>query len=287
MLRLMRSAWRRVAQARLPPLAAGLTLSSALSIVPLMVVGFALFERVPPLRPLRAAIEQHLLAGMLPDEISRAVVGALHRFAANGGSLTAVGALFVLAAALSMLHAVEGALDRMWDVRQPRPLPQRLGRYLLLLAVGPPLLGAALWAAVASWGAAGGLVRALPPPLDALPAIGPVVLYGAVLAALFRILPHAPVRWREALAGGVLGGLALELLKRAFGLWLAHAPTYRSLYGAFAALPVFLLWLYASWFVTLSAALVGASLGPRTARGRGMRTVGRSGARPRLARARA
>jgi membrane protein len=95
-------------------------------------------------------------------------------------------------------------------------------------------------------------------------------------------LPNAQVRWRDAIVGGLLGGIALELGKRGFAEYLIHGPTYRSLYGAFATLPVFLLWLYFSWLVTLSAALVTARLG-RATRSRGC--PARPRAKARLARA--
>jgi membrane protein len=113
--------------------------------------------------------------------------------------------------------------------------------------------------------------------------LAPLALCGASLVCLFHWLPHAQVRWRDAIVGGVLGGIALELGKRGFTAYLIHGPVYRSLYGAFATLPVFLLWLYFSWLVTLSAALVTAQLGRAGgARGR----PARSGAKSRLARAR-
>jgi membrane protein len=105
----------------------------------------------------------------------------------------------------------------------------------------------------------------------------------AGLAIVFRLLPNAQVRWRHAIVGGVLGSIALELGKRAFAAWLIQGPTYRSLYGAFATVPVFLLWLYFSCLVTLSAALVTAQLGRATGqRGR----PARSSARAKFARAR-
>jgi membrane protein len=283
MLDLTRSTIRRAAQVRLPQVAAGLTLTTALSIAPLVAVSFALFKHVPVFKPLELAIEQHLLKNLLPADISRAVLKALHQFAANASGLTLVGALFVLAAALMMLVTFEGALNQMWDVKKPRPLPRRLGLYLLMLALGPVLVGASLWATASLLGASMGLMRNLPPPLAFALDLGPVALCSVGLAFLFRLLPNAQVLWRHAIVGGVLGSIALELGKRGFAAYLIQGPTYRSLYGAFATVPVFLLWVYFSCLVTLSAALVAAQLG-RAAGPRGR--PARSGARTRFARAR-
>ncbi|MCW5659726.1 MAG: YihY family inner membrane protein [Burkholderiaceae bacterium] len=276
MLELTRSTMRRAAQVRLPQVAASLTLTTALSLAPLVAVGFALFKRFPVFRPLELAIEQHLLRSLLPADISRTVLKHLHQFAANASGLTLVGALFVLAAALMMLVTLEGALNQMWDVKKPRPLPRRLGLYLLVLTVGPLLVGASLWATASLLGASMGLVRTVPPALAFALDMGPAALCSVGLAGLLRLLPNAHVRWHHAIVGGVLGGIALELGKRAFAAYLIQGPTYRSLYGAFATVPVFLLWLYFSCWVTLSAALVTAQLGRASGpRGR----PARSGAR--------
>jgi len=283
MLDLTRSTIHRAGQVRLPQAAAGLTLTTALSIVPLLVVAFALFRRFPVFRPLELAIEQHLLKSLLPADLSGAVLKYLHQFAANASGLTLVGSLFVLAGAVVLLLVVEGALNQIWDVKKPRPLPRRLGLYLLMLAAGPVLVGASLWATATLLGASTGLVRSVPPALAFVLDLGPVALCSIGLACLLRWLPHAPVRWRDAIVGGLLGAIALELGKRAFTAYLIHGPTYRPLYGAFAALPIFLLWLYFSWFVTLSAALVTAQLG----RAPGLRgRPARAGTRVRFARAR-
>ena len=283
MLDLMRSTTRRAVQVRLPQVAASLTLTTALSIAPLVAVSLAVFKYFPIFRPLELAIDQHLLKNLLPADIARAVLKYLHQFAANASSLTMVGALCVLAAAVMMLVTVEGALNQMWDVRKARPLPRRLGLYLLMLAVGPVLVGASLWMTANLLGASMGLMHNVPSPLAYALDLGPVALCSVGLAILFRLLPNAEVRWRDAIVGGVLGSIALELGKRGFATYLIQGPIYRSLYGAFATLPVFLLWLYFSYLVTLGAALFTAHLG-RTTGPRGRQT--RSGARARVARAR-
>ncbi|HWP13179.1 MAG TPA: YhjD/YihY/BrkB family envelope integrity protein, partial [Ramlibacter sp.] len=90
--------------------------------------------------------------------------------------------------------------------------------------------------------------------------LGPVVLGAAGFACLFRFVPHTAVRWRQAIAGGLLAGIAFEFGKRGFAIYLANVPTYRTIYGAFAPLLAFLVWVYYSWFITLAAALVSASL---------------------------
>ncbi len=281
MLELTRFTLRRAGQVRLPQVAASLTLTIGLSIAPLVAVTFALFERFPVFRPLEAALEQHLLRHLLPAEISRVVLKVLHQFAANASGMTIVGALFVVAAALMMLVTLEGALNQMWDAKKPRPLLRRLGLYGAMLALGPLLAGAGLWATARVLGASMGLIGTLPPSLAFALDLGPLALCSAGLAIVFRLLPNAPVRWWQAIVGGLLGGIAVEAGKRVFAAYLIHGPTYQSLYGALATLPVLLLWVYFSCLVTLSAALVAAPLGRAMPSGS---RAARNGTRARFAR---
>jgi membrane protein len=272
---LIRSVIRQAGQLRLPQTAASLTLTTALSVVPLLAVAFALFRHFPVFTPFETAIEQHLLRSLLPADISGAVLKNLHQFAANARGLTLAGSLLLLGGAMMLLLTVEAALNQMWDIRKARPLSRRLGMYLFILTVGPLVVGAGLWTTAALFSTSIGGIRSSPWPHAWLD-LAPLALCSAALASLFRWLPHSQVRWRDAIAGGVLGGLALELGKRGFAAYLIRGPTYRPLYGAFATLPVFLLWLYFSWLVTLSAALVTAHLGRSSARGRPARPANKA-----------
>ena len=177
-----------------------------------------------------------------------------------------VGLLFVLLAAVVLLLTVENALNRIWQVKKDRPLLKRMGCTWLMLAVGPLLLGASLWATSYLLGRLGGADRhaAAPGGLRAEP--GPVLLGTAALAFLFYFVPNTRVRRRDALVGGLLGSIVLELGKRGFAAYLLTVPTYKTLYGGFAVVPVFLLWVYFSWLVTLAAALVAANLARQGAR---------------------
>jgi membrane protein len=257
---------RRARQERLLQVAGSLAFTTVLSLVPLLAVGLALFTRFPAFGRFEAALEQHLLKGMLPEGMARTVLRTLHQFAANAGALTLAGSAFLLAAAVALLLTVENVFNQMWGVRRGRPLWKRIGLYLLLLAFGPPLAGVSLWTAATVLGASMGLIDATPPWARVALDLGPLLLAWLVLTGLFYALPNTAVRRRDAIVGGLLGALMLEGGKHVFATYLLKLPTYQAVYGAFAAFPVFLLWVYFSWLVTLVAALLAASLG-RTARG--------------------
>src|SRR5882672_5409406 len=257
---------RRAREERLAQVAGSLTFTTVLSIVPFLAVSFALFTRFPIFSRLEKAIEEYLLQSLLPADISRTVLKYLSQFAANANGLTLVGSLFVLLTAIAMLLTVENALNQIWKVKKNRPFLKRVGMYLLMLTVGPPALGVSLWATSYVLGASIGLIGAIPPSVKFVLDLGPVVLGMVGLASMFYFVPNTRVRRRDAIAGGLIASIALELGKRGFAAYLLKVPTYKAVYGAFAVVPVFLLWVYFSWLVTLTAALIAANLAHRTPR---------------------
>jgi membrane protein len=251
---------RRGSEQRLGLSAGGLTFTTIMSMVPLLAVSFALFARSPSLRPTGEAIREHLLRGLLPADIARIVLKHLTQFAGNAGGVTLLGFGLLLLSSLALLLSIENTFNRIWQVKKPRPLLRRLALYLAILLAGPVVLGASLWATSYLLAASTRLAGPPPPWLSHALNFGPVVLGAAGFACLFRFVPFTAVPWRNAIAGGLLAGIAFEFGKRGFAIYLANVPTYRTIYGAFAPLLAFLVWVYYSWFVTLAAAVVSASL---------------------------
>ena len=260
MFSLTRLIIRRARQERLPQAAGSLTFTSLLSMVPLLALSLALFTHFPLFSRFEAALEQHLLQSLLPAQIARTVMATLHQFAANAGNLIWAGSMFLLATAIAMLLTVENTLNQIWNVKKSRPLHKRVGLYLLILALAPPILGVSLWATSYVLGVSMGWLGPLPPSARFVLDLGPAALAWAGLACLFYYVPNTQVRRRDAIAGGLIASVALELGKRGFATYLLKIPTYEAVYGAFAVFPVFLLWVYFSWLVTLAAALVAANL---------------------------
>jgi membrane protein len=255
---------QRARQERLLQLAGSLTFTTVLSAVPLMAASFALFRTFPAFKALQDAIHEHLLRSLLPGGIARTVLKHLGQFASNAGALTLVGWLFVVVTAVAMLLTVENALNRIWQVKKDRPFHRRVGLYLVMLGVGPLVLGASLWATSYLLGASIGWIGPLPASAAFVLTLGPLLLGTVACACLFYFVPNTKVRKRDALLGGLIASIGFELGKRGFGAYLMHLPTYKAVYGSFATLPLFLVWVYFSWLVTLAAALIAASR-PRAA----------------------
>lgn len=252
--------FRRGREERLAQAAGGLTFTMVVSMVPLLAVSFALFAQVPALRTTGEAIRGHLLRGLLPADIAKTVLKHLSQFAGNAGGLTQIGFVILLVSALTMLLSMENTLNRIWQVKKARTVLRRLVLYVSMLLTGPVIIGASLWAASYLSAASTGLVGPRPAWVPHALNLGSVILGVAGFTCLFRFVPHTVVRWRDAVVGGLLAGVAFELGKHGFAIYLANVPTYRTIYGAFAPLLAFLVWVYYSWLVTLAAALVSASL---------------------------
>src|SRR2546421_3600992 len=220
MFQLTRLTIRRARAERLAQVAGSLTFTTLLSIVPFLAVSFALLTRFPVFSRFEQAIEDVLLKSLLPADISRTVLRYLNQFAANANGLTLVGSLVVLVTAIALLLTVENVLNRIWEVKKTRPLLKRVGLYLLMMAAGPPLLGASLWATSYVLGASIGLIGTVPPSVKFVLTLGPVVLGFVALTCVFYFVPNTKVRRRDAIAGGLIASIAFELGKRGFAAYL-------------------------------------------------------------------
>ena len=259
---------QRSREERLAQSAGALAFTTAVSMVPLLAVSFALFARIPALRTIGEAIREHLLSGLLPGDIPKTVVKHLAQFTGNASGLKLVGFAALLVSAFALLLNVENTLNRIWQAKKPRPALRRLALHVAMLLAAPLIVGASLWATSCLLAASGALTAMRSPWIAHALNLGPVLLGAAGFSCLFRFVPHIAVRWRHAIAGGLLAGIAFEFGKRGFTTYLVNVPTYRTVYGAFAPVLAFLVWVYYSWFITLAAALVSASLPRAGAQGR-------------------
>jgi membrane protein len=155
---------------------------------------------------------------------------------------------------------IERAFDAIWKVRKQRPWLKRLGLHLLTLLLGPLAFGGALASITFLATASFGLVDEPHWVRIAFSETLPLVFLALLFGLLYWALPNRPVsRWHAGITG-VLASLAFVGMHRLFALYVVKLPTYTLIYGAFAVVPTFLLWLYLSWSVILVGALVTAEL---------------------------
>lgn len=257
---LTRYALRRAGEGRLPQVAASLTFTTVLAVVPVLTVAFALLAAFPVFREFRSAIESFLFQNLIPGNVSDSITSYLGQFAKNAKGLTAVGLGGLMVTSVLTMLTVEDALNAIWRVKQRRPLAQRVLVFWAVLTLGPVLIGASLSISSYLISVSAGYVGTMPLGLGLVVGLAPVMLSALAFAFLYTAVPNANVDWRDAIAAGLVAALAFELAKRGFGYFVTHIPTYTAVYGTFAALPIFLLWIYVSWLVTLLGATIAANL---------------------------
>ena len=249
---------RRFREDHLALTASSLTFTTLISLVPLVTVMLALFTAFPMFARFQVALQQYFLQSLVPDNIARPVLMALTQFAGKANKLGSVGLVVLGLTALALMFTIDRTLNEIWRVPKPRPLAQRVLVYWSALTLGPLVLGASLSLTSLALSASSGIVNALPGALRLmLGAIEFGLLAGSV-AALYRFVPNTHVRWQHAWAGGVFAAIGFELAKRAVVLYVTLVPTYSVLYGAFATLPILLLWIYLSWVIVLLGAVIAA-----------------------------
>lgn len=251
-------AFRRGREVRLQQVASSLTFTTLLSIVPLFAVGLAIFSAFPLFAEFRDAL-QSLVSKTLPPQISTTVLRYVGEFAEQAARLTAAGLVMLALAAIAMIMTVDHVLNDIWQVRARRPLGQRVLIYWAVLTLAPILIGASLTASSYVWSPSAAELKRIPWLLRALLDYAPLVLSGLAYSALYVFVPARRVRWRDALIGGFIAAILAELLKVGYAYFIARGSV-RSVYGAFAALPLFLLWMYLSWYVLLFGAAIAATL---------------------------
>ena len=238
--------------------AGSLTFTTLISLVPLVTVTLALFTAFPMFSRAQASLQQYFLQSLVPDSIARPVLKALTQFAGQASKLGSVGLIVLGLTALALMFTIDRTLNGIWRVPKPRPLAQRVLVYWAALTLGPLVLGASLTATSYALGASRGVVEELPRALGLLIAAIEFGLLALSMAGLYRFVPNTHVRSAHALAGGLFVAVGLELAKRGLGWYIDLVPTYSVMYGAFATVPILLLWVYLVWVIVLLGAVVAA-----------------------------
>jgi len=250
---------RRAREMRLPQVAGSLTFTTVLALVPLLAVALSIFASYPMFANLRSALERNFIRELLPEQYAGVLERYLDLFATKATQLTVVGLGFVVVTAIAMIWTVDRTLNELWLVRQQRPLAQRLAVYWGLITIGPLLIAGSLAATSYLVSMSNGLVQQLPAVVRAVVDYLPLVVSGFAYAALFVVVPNRQVQWRDALIGGFAAAVVGELIKDGFAAYV-RAGTVTTIYGAFAAVPLFLMWVYLSWLTVLLGAAIAATI---------------------------
>ena len=240
--------------------ASSLTFTTTMALVPFATVALAIFTVFPMFAQFQVVLQKWLLESLIPDNIARQVMGYLTQFAGQASKLGGAGVALLLVTALALVFTIDHTLNSIWRVRTHRPFGQRLLVYWATLTVGPLLLGMSLtmmsYAISASKGVVGGMPGGIALLLDALQ----FFLMAGGMAALYHYVPNVQVKWSHAWAGGLVVSAGLEVAKKLLTLYLSKVPSYSLMYGAFATVPILLIWIYTAWVIVLWGAVIAAYL---------------------------
>jgi membrane protein len=249
---------RRFREDRLALTASSLTFTSVISLVPLATVMLALFSAFPMFSTLQDTLQRYFVATLVPDTIARPVLGAITQFASRASRLGSVGLIALLISAIALMLTIDRALNAIWRVRKPRPIGQRVLIYWSALTLGPLFLAVSITATSYAVSASRGALGPMPTGFGLLLGLLEFVVVGLGVASLFHYVPNTHVRWRHALMGGVFVAIGFAGAKRLLALYFGTVPTYSMIYGAFATVPIFLIWIYLSWIIVLLGAVIAA-----------------------------
>ncbi|WP_456373086.1 virulence factor BrkB family protein [Thiolapillus sp.] len=237
-----------------------LAYTTLLSLVPLMTVVFAILSAFPVADRVGDLVQDFIFQNFMPAS-GEVVHRYLLEFSNKASRLSGVGFLALILVAIMLMSTIDNTFNAIWDVRRKRRPLNKFLVYWAVLSMGPVLVGASVLATsylislpMLSEATASGFGRTL---LGWVPAFSSCIAF----TLLYWLVPNRPVRLLHALAGGVLGSLLFELTKKEFAWYVTTVPTYEAIYGALAAIPIFLLWIYLSWLVVLLGAEFTYALG--------------------------
>ncbi|HVZ44315.1 MAG TPA: YihY family inner membrane protein [Ramlibacter sp.] len=252
--------YERFREDRLGLSASSLTFTTTIALVPFFAVVLSIFTAFPMFAKLQATLQAWLVQSLVPESIARQVLGYLTQFAGKASRLGAAGFAALMVTALALVLTIDRTLNGIWRVRRPRPLSQRILIYWAVMTLGPVLLAASLSITSYVISASRGLVGAMPGAVQVALDLVQFALLACALTAVYRYVPNVPVRPAHAWAGGLFGAAGIELAKRMLAWYIASVPTYSLVYGAFATLPILLVWIYMAWVIVLLGAVIAAYL---------------------------
>ncbi|MGO2353874.1 MAG: YihY family inner membrane protein [Marinomonas foliarum] len=238
--------------------AAQLTLSSLLAAVPIITIIVGILSFTPTLKDMQSQlfglIEQHMAPGT-----SDIMLPYLIEFSAQTKNLPIAGLIALVLTALLLLNSFENSVQSIWRIEKPRKIRERLLTYWAILTLGPILFAASLslYGTLISMEIQDNQTSSW---VNNLLELATIVLYFLMLLTLNFLTPNADVSVKWASISALLGSIGLYTLNTIFSSFAHFFTSYQVVYGAFAAIPIFLIWLQTSWLIVLASICLCATL---------------------------
>ena len=232
--------------------AGSLTYTTLFAVVPMLTVFLVIISSIKALEPARQQLQQLIYSNFLP-KTTIAFDKALNAFTDKSSNLTIIGILFLFVTTVMMLTSIETVFNRIWRVKETRGGIVGFMRYWTIISLGPILLGSAF--VISSTLAS---MNVLSNNFAGYELNGAFILWLISFALtilgffiLYWTIPNRSVPIKAALIAGIFSAVVFECLKNLFGFIMSNFTSYEIIYGAFAAVPIFLLWIFLSWNIVL------------------------------------
>lgn len=239
--------------------AGALAYTTVLALVPAITIVLSIFAMVPAFQPLKNELMTFTTQNFLPV-FADAIVDSITTFVEHAASTTLTGAIMLIVVSLMMIRAIDKSLNRIWRGGKRKPA-MTFAIYWTMLTVGPLTFAVLLWATSQVIASSIIVEYELGAAIKTLYFILPFVVEIGMMFALYTVMPVADVKLSDALAGAFITAVAFELLKRIFSIFIMNFSSYEAIYGALAAAPVLMIWIYLNWWLVLIGAEVTSVLG--------------------------
>ncbi|MCO7223075.1 YihY family inner membrane protein [Pleionea sp. CnH1-48] len=242
----------RFGQDRCSSIAAELTVTSLLSLVPLLTVIFALLALFPQVQHLSADVQSWIFENFIPES-SQAISNYLNEYINNTKGLTSVGAVMLVVTSLMLMRTIDKSFNHIWQVRRKNSPVRVFLVYWAVLTMGPLLLALSL--GVSSYFASLPLISDVVASGNGLLKRGvPMLMSFIAFTVMFIAVPNRSVAFRNAAIAALCTAILFETAKWGFGVFVRQFSTYQLIFGAIASIPLFLIWVLLSWMLLLFGA---------------------------------
>ncbi|NPA68077.1 MAG: YihY/virulence factor BrkB family protein [Chlorobi bacterium] len=238
--------------------ASALTYFTLLSIVPVLALGFGIAKGFG----LEAVLEKEITESFKGQE---QVLSYILDFTgtmlgtAKGGVIAGLGFVLLLWSVIKLMSNIESIFNRVWDIKEPRSIMRKFTDYLTMMLLGPIFLILAssttvfITAQISNL-PSGGMFDFATPLFLHFAKIFPFLLIWTIFTILYLVMPNTKVEFRAAIIAGITAGTIFQIFQSLYVYFQAGATRISAVYGSFAALPLFLIWLQTAWFVVLLGA---------------------------------
>lgn len=243
-----------------PRSAAFLAFTSLFAVVPMMTVVYSILALIPMLKGMEATMQRFVFEHFVPATGTQ-LEEYLQSFARQAANLTTIGVAMLFVTSVLMLRKIETSFNTIWHVSESRKGVNGFLLYWALLTLGPVLMGGAF--TVSSY------IASLQVIYDMVPLPGtqqmvlgllPLLMSSVAFSLTYIAIPNTRVPIRHGIIGGITAAILFDLARQLVTLFITLFPTYHLVYGAFAAVPIFLLWVLVSWFILLFGAEIVQAL---------------------------